>query len=162
MQLLFLRHAEAHPAASDQPDAERALTEAGLHRAYLIGKMLRCVQLILNAVYTSPYLRARQTAQAVAETLQVPLVADPLLAPGCGPAELERLVQAYAPGETLLVVGHQPDLGELVRWLTGAAVRLPPGGLAVVEAPTLRNQAGTLQGLYDPTWLTFIMISKPS
>ncbi|MDQ7040960.1 MAG: histidine phosphatase family protein [Rhodothermus sp.] len=157
MRLYFLRHAEARPATPGQPDAERTLTEAGQQIARHLGEALRRMQLAPAAVYSSPYRRAVQTARAVATALCVPVVEDRLLAPGCGPAELELLVQAYTPGNTVLVVGHQPDLGELVRWLTGASIRLPAGGLAIVETPMLREQAGTLHGLYDPRWLRTVM-----
>ncbi len=157
MRLYLLRHAEAQPAAPGQPDHERALTEAGQQIARHLGEALRRMQLPLNAVYSSPYRRAVQTARAVAAALGVPVVEDRLLAPGCSPAELELLVQAYTPGDTLLAVGHQPDLGELVRWLTGASVRLPAGGLAVVETVAFRERAGTLHGLYDPVWLVTVM-----
>ncbi len=160
MRLCLLRHAEAHPAVPGQPDAERSLTEVGQQVARQMGEALRRIRLAPGAIYTSPYRRAVQTAQAVAEALGVPVVEDRLLALGCGPAELEMLIQAYAPGETVLVVGHQPDFGELVRWLTGAAVRLPAGGLAVVETPALRERAGTLHGLYDPDWLAAVMTGE--
>ncbi len=160
MRLCLLRHAEAHSAALGQSDAERMLTEAGWQVARQVGEALRRIRLAPDVVYTSPYRRAVQTAQAVAEALNVPVVEDRLIAPGCGPAELEALIQTYTPGETVLVVGHQPDLGELVRWLTGAAIQLPVGGLAVVEAPALRERAGTLHGLYDPAWLAAVMTGR--
>jgi phosphohistidine phosphatase len=118
-----------------------------------LGTVLHRLGLAPEAVYTSPYLRARQTAQAIAEVLRVPVVEEQLLAPGYGPTALEAILQVYAPGEYILLVGHQPDLGKFVHWLTGAQVRLPAGGIAVVETPTIREGAGTLWGLYDPVWL---------
>ncbi len=153
MLIYFVRHAEAYPAAPGQSDAERSLTEAGLATARKLGQTLHHLGCKPPAVHTSPYLRARQTAQAIAQALQVPIVEERLLAPGCRPAALEAFLQTHAPADRVLVVGHQPDLGELIRWLTGAAVRLPPGGLAVVETPAIREVAGTLIGLYDPAWL---------
>lgn len=145
-----------------QPDADRPLTESGEQTARQMGEALRRIRLTPGTIYTSPYRRAQQTAWAVAHALGVPVIEDRLLAPGCGPAELELLLHAYAPEETALIVGHQPDLGELVRWLTGAAIRLPAGGLAVVDMPVLRERAGTLHGLYDPAWLAAVMTGRPT
>ena len=80
---------------------------------------------------SSPLLRARETATPIAEAAGVTLEVDDRLAPGAGVDELREV--AAGRGETVVVVGHEPDCGEIVLALTGEHVRFPPGGTCDVE-----------------------------
>jgi phosphohistidine phosphatase len=120
MRLLIVRHAEA---AAGKPDELRQLTPEGREHARALGERLRREGFVPDAVVTSPLLRARETAAAL--ELGEPEV-DERLAPGAMPDDVRDA--ALGRGETVVVVGHQPDCGNAVRELAGVEVPFPPAG----------------------------------
>ncbi len=125
MRLLIVRHAEAAPG---EPDELRPLTTEGREHARALGERLRREGVAPDAVVTSPLLRARETAAALA--LGEPEV-DQRLAPGASPDDVRDA--AFGRGETVVVVGHQPDCGRAVRELAGVEVPFPPAGTYELE-----------------------------
>jgi phosphohistidine phosphatase len=128
MRLVIIRHAEAE---AGEPDEMRALTEEGRTRAEALGRRLRSEGLVADAVLTSPLLRARETATALGLGQPVPYEA---LRPGATP---ERVREAVADlGETVVIVGHQPDCGQIAAALgDGTEPRFPPAGVHVLDLP---------------------------
>jgi phosphohistidine phosphatase len=125
MRLLVVRHAEAAPG---DPDELRQLTPEGREQARAVGERLRRDGFAPDAVVTSPLLRARETAAAL--DLGEHEV-DDRLAPG---ATLDDIrAAASGRGETVVVVGHQPDCGDAVEELTGVRVQFPPAGTYELE-----------------------------
>lgn len=127
MRLVIVRHAEAAPGT---PDELRALTPAGREQARALGRRLRDEGLEPDAVLASPLLRARETAAALG--LGEPEI-DERLAPGATPAGIRDA--AAERGETVVVVGHQPDCGAAAATLSGGGPEpaFPPCGHALVE-----------------------------
>ncbi len=126
MCLLIVRHAEAAPGS---PDELRALTPAGREHAREIGRQLRDEGFVADAVLTSPLLRAVETAAGLG--LGEPAI-DPRLAPGADAAAIRDAVRGR--GETVVVVGHQPDCSRAAAAFTGGAEpKFPPGGHVLVE-----------------------------
>jgi phosphohistidine phosphatase len=126
MRLVIVRHAEAAPGS---PDELRPLTADGRAQARRLGEELREQSLEPSAVVSSPLLRARETAAALA--LGEPTV-DERLAPGATPDDLRAVAEEH--GGTVVVVGHQPDCGHAVAALSGAAEpHFPPCAHAIVE-----------------------------
>jgi phosphohistidine phosphatase len=126
MRVLIVRHAEAAPG---MPDELRALTAAGREQARILGETLRESGFLADAVVTSPFLRARETADALA--LARPAV-DERLAPGATPDALRQA--AAGRGETVVLVGHQPDCSQAVAAFTGGPEPpFAPCGHALVE-----------------------------
>jgi phosphohistidine phosphatase len=123
----LVRHAEAAPG---HPDDLRALTPAGRDRARELGAEL--VGSRPDAVVSSPLLRARETASAIADAVGVDVQVDERLAPG---ATTERLLAALSGrGERVVAVGHQPDCGEIAAELTGApAPPFAPGAVYAID-----------------------------
>jgi phosphohistidine phosphatase len=129
MRVLIVRHAEAGPGS---PDDLRTLTPAGREQARGLGRRLREQGLEPDAVLSSPLLRARETAAALA--LGEP-EADERLAPGATPDDIREAV--LGRGDTVIVVGHQPDCGQAVAAFTnGPEPRLPTCGHVLVELDT--------------------------
>jgi phosphohistidine phosphatase len=129
VRLYVVRHAEAAPG---EPDELRSLTRAGREQARSLGERLVREGVHLDAVLSSPLLRARETAAAIAKPLGLPVEVDERLAPGAS----AKLVRAAATGRgrAVAVVGHQPDCGEIVSELSGGpAPAFPPAGMYTVE-----------------------------
>jgi phosphohistidine phosphatase len=125
MRLLIVRHAEAAPG---DPDDLRTLTAAGRDQARALGERLRQEGFAADAVLSSPLLRARETAAALG--LGEPEV-DERLAPGATPADVRDV--ASGRGETVVVVGHQPDCGHVAAAFGGhPEPDFPPCGTALV------------------------------
>ena len=126
MRLIVVRHAEAAPG---EPDELRALTQEGRESARALGARLAAEN--LDAVLSSPLLRARETAAAIAAASAIEAEIDPRLAPGADADDIRAAVAGR--GDTVVVVCHQPDCGEAVFALSGRETRLPPAGTAEVE-----------------------------
>ena len=129
MRLFLVRHAAAAPGS---PDELRRLTAEGREQARELAERLAKER--PTVVLTSPLLRARETADAVARAAGVPLRVDERLAPGAtAPALLAALEDA---GDTVVAVGHQPDCGEIAAALTGGAEPpFPAGGVVEIDLP---------------------------
>jgi phosphohistidine phosphatase len=130
MQLVIVRHAEAAPGS---PDELRPLTPTGREHARALGLELREQGVAPDAVVSSPLLRARETATALAGTLGLgePEV-DERLAPGASPADIRDA--ARGRGDTVVIVAHQPDCGQAAAALTGGPEpAFPPGGYVRLE-----------------------------
>jgi phosphohistidine phosphatase len=119
-RLLLLRHAKAVPATEPLLDIDRPLAERGERDARRIGERLRQQQLHPALVLTSPAARALRTAQLVAEAIDYSRDAISLdrrlyLAE---PAAILEIIAAQSDAiKTLIVVGHNPGLTELVHTL---------------------------------------------
>jgi phosphohistidine phosphatase len=126
MRVLIVRHAEA---AAGRPDELRRLTPEGRKHARAVGARLRAQGLTADAVVSSPLLRARETADALG--FGEPEV-DERLAPGATPEDVRDV--ATERGETVIIVGHQPDCSKAVATLTGGdEPAFPPCAHALVE-----------------------------
>jgi phosphohistidine phosphatase len=130
MRLYLVRHAEAAPG---EPDELRALTDAGRAAARALGKRLGDEGVRPDAVLTSPLLRARETGDAIARETGAEAAADERLGPGATVAAVRAAVAGR--GETVLVVGHQPDCGLITAALTGETRAFPPAAVAVIDLP---------------------------
>jgi phosphohistidine phosphatase len=132
MELYFLRHGEADWPNWKKDDDERPLTKRGKKEMHEVAKFLKRVKVRPDVIVTSPLPRASQTAEIAAEHLKMKCREEKLLEPGFRRSELERLLKKY-PEESLMVVGHEPDFTETISALTGASLKLPKAGVALVE-----------------------------
>jgi phosphohistidine phosphatase len=126
VRLYLIRHAEAEQG---EPDELRALTPAGRDAARRLGEQLAADA--LDAVVSSPLLRARETALAIAKACGLDAEADERLAPG---ATVDAVRAAVAGrGERVAAVGHQPDCSLVAIALTGADPGFAPGAFAELD-----------------------------
>jgi phosphohistidine phosphatase len=133
--LLILRHAKSSWKNNELSDHDRPLNPRGQRDAPNVGKRLRNEDLIPDAVLSSTAKRARQTAEAVIEESgcagELQLSGELY---GGGPeAYLEAIRNLPSGVDCALVVGHNPDLEELVEILSGESVRLPTAALAHLQ-----------------------------
>jgi phosphohistidine phosphatase len=126
VRLYIVRHAEAAP---DSPDELRALTPGGHEQARALGRRLADEGVRPDAILTSPLLRARETAKDLGLGESEP---DERLAPGATVEDVRAAVAGR--GETVVVVGHQPDCGRAVAALTrGPEPAFPAAGVVAVD-----------------------------
>jgi len=126
VRLFIVRHAEAAPG---DPDALRPLTASGREVARAAGELLESQR--PDAVLCSPLLRARETAGLIARPAGLEPEADDRLAPGATAAAVRELVEGR--GDTVVVVGHQPDCSEILLELSGREAKFAPGAVVEVE-----------------------------
>lgn len=117
MDLILWRHAEAEEGLAGEPDSLRALTPRGEKQARRMAQWLDR-QLPQSArIWVSPAVRTQQTANALARAYKL----RPELAPGASAADLLALIDLTPARSPLLLVGHQPTLGQLIAQLLGVA-----------------------------------------
>ena len=118
MEIWILRHAKAEEGGPGTPDEERALTAGGHERMRSVAKAIARLEPKLDAILTSPLLRARQTAEPVARALSLrdDLIETSALSPDADPKEILREIEKRRLGR-VLVVGHMPHLGKLLGYL---------------------------------------------
>ncbi len=160
MNFLLIRHADALPVeeAGDVSDADRPLTDKGLTQCSALAAMLKRGGVTLGKVVSSPYLRARQTAEELLKHWTEPkpeLEFCNHLACGGKEKKLSRFLRSLET-EVVTLVGHMPDLAVYAGWLIGtkkAQISLAKAGAAFIESDTGPNKgAGTLSWLLTPEW----------
>lgn len=155
MRLLIVRHAHARDseefAATGRPDSERPLSGEGERRMKAAVDGVRMLVPELDAIATSPYRRAQQTAALVAAPYRLTPQLVSALAPAGGPDGVVAWLAGQRSG-CLAVVGHEPDLGRLAAvLLTGRAgdfLPLKKGAVCCLELP-----AEPVAGAGRLTWL---------
>lgn len=122
MEILLLRHGIAEDARPGQPDADRALTREGKQKLRTLLRRLARAGVRPALVVTSPYLRARQTAEIARDVLAPDAMIVPAraLAPGSTPQEAWEEIRLYANQPSVLCASHEPLCSELAAFLLGA------------------------------------------
>jgi phosphohistidine phosphatase len=132
LQLWLLRHGEAVPHDA-KPDHERELTERGRDQARTAGRSLAALEVEVHLCFTSPKVRARETAELACAELGVePVEHKPLAGDFDGRDALELLAAAEGD-QRVLIVGHEPDFSQVVYDLSGARIDLKKGGIAALR-----------------------------
>jgi phosphohistidine phosphatase len=152
MKIYFLRHGLAGERSEWKgDDAARPLTDAGIEKTKRIAATLSKLNLGLDTIITSPLARARQTAEIVAQQLDLKLIEDTRLAPGFNDEQLRAVLLDYPDVNDIMVVGHEPDLSETISALIGGGrVVCKKGGLALVDLPNAQSREGELVWLVPP------------
>jgi phosphohistidine phosphatase len=127
--LWLLRHGEAEPHDADADDARR-LTERGREQSRAAGRALAALGVEFQHVFTSPKVRALETARLACEALGVEPVEHPPLRAGFDREDALELLAATGDDQRVLIVGHDPDFSQLVCDITGGRVALKKGGIA--------------------------------
>ncbi len=158
MELYVIRHGIAEDRGPDGSDASRALTEVGRERMADGVRGLRALDVRLDAIFTSPLIRAMETAEILSQGLPGP-EPEILSLLGTGGARAESILrEIVGAGERVALVGHEPTLGELVSVaIAGVATGATPlkkGSVARVDLPpSLRPGSGQLAWFLAPKQL---------
>jgi len=164
MKLLVVRHGAAMEredfASTGESDDLRPLTDEGKAEMKLIAATLRSEVAALDVLATSPLVRARQTAEIIAESYGIgdAQVIDSLV-PGASFEDFVKWCAGLGDKKVVAVVGHEPHLGTLVTWLLAGSnesrIRLKKGGACLVEFDSEPQRgAGVLNWLLTPRQLT--------
>lgn len=150
MRLVLFRHGIAidrdDPASPVEED--RFLTERGIERTRAAAAGLRRLGVSPNRILSSPWLRARQTAEIAAQRLHFDPARIELSESLLPFAPVSALVAQVIASREVLVTGHAPHLDEVVEELTGArAARLKKAGAACIEVHDTSPGSGQLEWL---------------
>lgn len=138
-QLWFLRHGDAEPGDGID-DRVRRLTRKGERQAVAAGQALARMGIEMSACYSSPRIRARDTARLASQALDVGIVEVEELSGGFDRDDALELLAAHDHDAHVLVVGHEPDFSQTVHDLTGARIDLKKGGVAAVRVERARGE----------------------
>jgi phosphohistidine phosphatase len=128
-QVWLLRHGEAVPHDS-KPDDERELTPRGRRQAEVAGAGLAKLNVEFAACYTSPKLRAVETAQLACRALNIEPVEHVSIAGRFSRDDVVELLHAHGGDDRILIVGHEPTFSQVVHDFTGARIDFKKGGVA--------------------------------
>ncbi|ANB02685.1 histidine phosphatase family protein [Ectothiorhodospira sp. BSL-9] len=141
--LILVRHAQAGDAVefarTGQPDDLRPLTDQGVERMHLAAQGLARLLKGPTTLVSSPYTRACQTADILAEYLPTtgPAEINASLVPEAHPDSLDDALLQQRAGRTLTLVGHEPHLSRLAGWLMTerpqSLVRMKKGGACALQ-----------------------------
>lgn len=159
MQLLIVRHADAGDretfARTGRPDSERPLSEKGkTQMRSATGILVRLVPAV-DVIISSPYARARQTADILRKGWSAPALEESeTLEPDARPGAFGKLLAARAE-DSIVCVGHEPHLSSLVAWLTTGESQgfldVKKGGACLVTFDgTPGRGEGALRWLFGP------------
>lgn len=116
MLIYFLRHGDAVEASSLN-DSERPLSDLGNRQAATVGRFLRANGIKIDAVLSSPLVRAVKTAEIVQQELTIANIGrSEFLVPGTDQRQLFRQISSLT-GESVLLIGHEPHLSQTVSLL---------------------------------------------
>ena len=143
------------------PDTERPLTPKGMKRSHAAALGLLAMKVKPDAVLTSPWLRAVQTAEIFCEVMGFSskrIVRSDALKGTATPAELLRDL-AKMKAKVVLCFGHEPHLHLVIGQVlhTGARItELKKAGVACVELERISPPQGQLLALYPPSTLRLL------
>jgi len=160
IELYILRHGLAEEHSHSGRDRDRALTPEGIERTHSAGKALRKMDVEFDLVLSSPFVRAWQTAEIIVEELSCAnrLQKCEALSSG-GPIEevFEALKKIEGAYESVLLVGHEPDLSQIISTLLSGspdlAVTMKKGGLAKLTCMAADPGSARLEWLLTPKHL---------
>lgn len=165
MDLYLMRHGIAEPqeAQGHGSDRDRPLSANGVKRMRKAAKGLSKLGLSFDRILTSPLLRARQTAEVVAEVLKMEARVEevPELAAEGSVQDLLSCLARHRESKGLLLVGHQPLLGETASFLLCKGKKmelgLKKGGLCCIELGNLPPEgSATLHWMLTPKQLRLL------
>jgi len=155
MFVYFLRHASAgEQLPNAKKDEKRGLDKDGIDQCGYIGRALAALGVQVEIIISSPLKRSTQTAALVGNEMghEGRLVTENALRPQAGFADFLKLLEKYARQDTIMLVGHNPNLRDFLGRVISdnggeAVIELKKGAVAKVE---MRRNAGSLSWCVTP------------
>jgi phosphohistidine phosphatase len=162
LELYLVRHGIAAERGEAYPDdSKRPLTARGIARMRKGARALEGLGVGFDLIITSPLVRARQTADILAESLKSkpPVITSDALAPAGTPAAVMQDIAKHARRARIALVGHEPNVGELAARLIGARspLEFKKGAICRIDFAILPPKGiGTLRWFLPPRVLRAI------
>lgn len=161
MRLYIVRHGIAIDREDPKcpPDPERYLTEEGVEKTKAVARGVAALGVDANLFLTSPYVRAAQTAEIFAATLEYArqkIRRSDLLLPGTEPSLLFRELAREKQASSVFLFGHAPHLDDLIATALGAkkhVTSLKKAGVALIELKRISPPIGMLEWVATPKLL---------
>jgi len=150
MLLYLMRHGIAEDRSILGSDAERQLTQRGTLRTAMVAKGLEKLGVKIDRIISSPYVRARQTAEIVGRITrhEEEIMLDERLVPQGRFHDVSDLIVENDDVERLMLVGHEPSMSEIISGLCAGGnlmIEVKKASVTAIEITRLRPQAeGTL------------------
>ena len=155
MNLYLIRHAIAVEEYED--DSQRPLTDKGKKKMRSIAKGLRALGVEFDLILSSPYVRAAETAEILADVFKMKkeVKFSENLTPSGDPNLLITELSEVSNVDSIAVVGHEPFLSALIGLLVAenanADITLKKGGVCSLSADDLRHtRKATMDWLLTP------------
>lgn len=159
MDLYILRHAIAEEHAPAKPDSQRHLTPEGARKMRRIAKGIEALDLKFDLILSSPYYRAKETAEILAEVLGMEddvKFSDTLISEGNPKELIEELKSKHRKQKRVVLVGHEPYLSNLISLLlsghTNISINLKKAGFCALTVNDLHyGKCAILEWLLTPS-----------
>jgi phosphohistidine phosphatase len=137
MNIFLIRHGKAEPTSPAKKDIDRELTEEGVNIINHSVELWKNRIVSFDFIITSPFKRAVQTAEIIAELTNYKndLIIDSVLSPGSSTRSVIQLAEVLI-GENIAFVGHQPDMSYHISSLacnSQVNLKFPPASIAKVS-----------------------------
>jgi phosphohistidine phosphatase len=152
MRLYFLRHGIAQDISeTNGSDFARALTSKGVERLETSAQVMKNLGLKPAKIFSSPLVRARQTAEIVGKVIGVEVTVESKVGPGFSAQAVRALIADLGTGGDVMFVGHEPNMSEVVSALSGGGhVVMKKGSLARLDVYALQPLRCALVWLIAP------------
>jgi phosphohistidine phosphatase len=156
MELYLLRHAMAEERSATGRDSDRVLTPEGIARLQCVLDLARDAGVRPSLILSSPYARAKQTAQIAARTLDYngAVLHSRAFAPDSSPFRAWEEVRVHDGEPSLLVAAHEPLLSSTVAWFAGSTremIRFVPAALVRIDFEALGpHPEGVMRWMISP------------
>jgi phosphohistidine phosphatase len=149
MTVYFVRHGIAEDPGFLKADSERVLTQEGIAELHSVGRGFAQLQPNVSTIISSPFLRAKQTAEILAEKIAFKkgIQFDKRLVPSADFNGLQELFQELDIKDNVMFVGHEPSMSGFVSAISSDnALRLAfkKGAICCVEITNRRTLRGEL------------------
>jgi phosphohistidine phosphatase len=155
MKLYFLRHAHAEDSSSTG-DHDRKLTQEGIKAATSVSRLFVTLGLKPTRIFSSPRVRANQTADIVAAGLGLTVEVREELNFNFNIAAASTLLKKLSDDDSILFVGHEPSLSVTIGEITGGRVHMKKSGLARVDTMSRLPLRGQLIWLLAPKIISIL------
>ncbi|MBL8051344.1 MAG: phosphohistidine phosphatase SixA [Anaerolineales bacterium] len=157
MNLYIIRHAIAEEESPSGEESQRKLTDKGSKKMRQITKGLRALGADFDMILSSPYTRAKETAEILGEVFKIKKkisYTDNLIPMGNPDLLIAEINEKYT-ADSLALVGHEPYLTSLISLLVGQTssvdITLKKGGVCLLSTEDLRHtRRATLEWLLTP------------
>jgi phosphohistidine phosphatase len=159
MDLYIMRHGIAEDRSHSGADRDRVLTEEGIEKTKTSAEALKKLGVTFDLILSSPYKRAYQTAQIVAQTLGCNHLKEfvPLSSGGNPDRVFQGLSTVDEKIASLLLVGHEPDLSQLISLFlmgnTDLSITMKKGGFCKLHCLSPAPGQARLEWLLAPKHL---------